>query len=119
MSVVTKHSILFGISLIVNQGFTATEYISSYLEDGGMLSFIGDVITVFTITLDCTVNVIVLSLLLRANYNKYMCLCKWCHIRIWTCCFKDVDINEGTQNPYESGQDSSVELISPRLEQEA
>ena len=100
MNVVAKHSILFGISIFINQGFIVTVFISTFFENGGIFSFMGDYITTSTITLDCTVNVLVLSLVLRANYDKYICLCKYCHLCIAQCCFKNVDRKTVVDNPY-------------------
>ena len=100
MNVVAKHSILFGISIIVNQGFAVTLFISTFFGNGGIFSFSGDVITTIAITLDCTINVLVLSLVLRANYDKYICLCKCCHLCMAQCCFKNVDRQNIVDNPY-------------------
>ena len=44
--------------------------------------------------------VLILWLLLRVNYDKYICLCKGCHICIAKCCFKEVDIDKIVDNPY-------------------
>ena len=100
MNVVAKHSILFGVSIFINQTFTAAVFISTFFGNGGIFSFLGDAITAITNTLDCTFNVLVLSLILRANYDKYICLCKYCHLCMAKCCFKNVDKKRVLDNPY-------------------
>ena len=51
--------------------------------------------------LENIVNVIVLWLILRVNYNKYICLCGCCHKCIGKCCFKNMDTINMVDNPYE------------------
>ena len=100
VNVAAKHCILFGISIIINQAFTTTVFISTYLADGGLYSFLGDIITTIAVTLEATANVLVLWLILRINYSQYICLCKCCHIFIAKCCFEKVDNEAVIQNPY-------------------
>ena len=100
MNVVAKHCLLFGISIIINQGFTTTLFISTYLSHGGLYSFVGDVITTIAVAMECTTNVLVLWLILRINYDKYICFCLRCHLCIAKCCFKSVDEKAVVDNPY-------------------
>lgn len=67
---------------------------------GSYISVLSDVIIGSLQSFEVTVNVLVLWLILRANYNKYISLCKWCHICVAKCCFKRVDGNKIAQNPY-------------------
>ena len=54
-------------------------------------------------------NVLVLWLILRRNYNKYIYLCKFCHICIAKLCFKGVDSKKIADNPYDTLSDYQSE----------
>ena len=58
-------------------------------------------------TLENITNVLVLWLILRINYNKYICLCRWCHQCIGSCCFKNLYSVIMIDNPYFELQDNN------------
>ena len=69
---VTKHSVLFGLAMILNQAFYLVVW---YVEFHALFSrdWINGMYCVRAI--ENTVNVIVLWLVLRINYKKYICFC--------------------------------------------
>eukprot|EP01084_Bolivina_argentea_P274519 467942_1 len=98
-NVVAKHSLLFGIAVIINQGFFL---LGVYVTVDRSIFFdaILQMRLLYSIRgLENVINTFVLWLILQANYNKYICLCKWCHIGISKCCFKNIDTV--LQNPYQ------------------
>ena len=95
---VTKHSLLFGIAMIMNQAFYAVSFygvIANAWRHTGFKDFVYS-----TRSLENIMNVTVLWLVLRANYNKYICLCGCCHKCIGKCCFKNMDSKAICDNPY-------------------
>ena len=97
-NVITKHSLLFGIAIIINQGFYMTLVYGQFLQDWTIWAVY---ILSYTIrSIENMINVVILWLILRINYNKYIKLCKCCHICIGKCCFKNIDSSTAIQNPY-------------------
>ena len=97
-NVVAKQCLLFGIAIIINQAFLTTVIVFSF-EDT-YTTFESDISHRSIQPLEVTVNVVVIWLILRGNYDKYICLCKCCHIGIAKCCFKNVDNESIAKNPY-------------------
>ena len=98
-NVIAKHCLLFGMAILFNQGFLVTVFIYTFMP-GGVASFASDIVVGCALTSEVTVNVLVLWLILRVNYDKYICLCKCCHIGVAKCCIKNVDGTRVVQNPY-------------------
>ena len=98
-NVVAKHCLLFGTAIIFNQGFLVAVFISTFMPDGTQ-AIGSDVIVGIAASTEISVNVLVLWLVLRANYDKYICLCKYCHIGIAKCCIKNIDGKRVVENPY-------------------
>ena len=74
---VTKHCVLFGIAMIMNQAFLVVD-----LHGNATNSFIYSWYKQFAFSvraLENLVNIAVLWLVLRINYDKYICLCGSCH----------------------------------------
>ena len=96
----TKHCVLFGTAIITNQAF--------------YLSFISHLTDELTVTIQYSVpyslralenmiNIIVLWLVLKISYDKYICFCKCCHLCVARCCMKDTtkfDSTTTVNNPY-------------------
>ena len=97
-NVVAKQSVLFGIGIITNQAFLTTIFINTFVEPD--MFFIVQVYTSCAQAFELSVNVLILWLVLRNNYNKYICLCKCCHIGMAKCCFKNIESNKVVRNPY-------------------
>ena len=93
-----KHSLLFGIAMIMNQCFFIADLylgIADAYEDIWFLYIVYSMRSLENVT-----NILVLWLVLRVNYEKYICLCKPCHKCIGKCCFKNVDTRIMVENPY-------------------
>ena len=96
---VTKHCILFGIALVMNQGF----YVVGIYGDlaNAYDSYAWYAFLLYSIrALENIVNVVVLWLILRVNYGKYIGLCGYCHNCVAKCCFKNIDSKIVSENPY-------------------
>ena len=120
MNEVAKHALLFGIAITFNPGYLILIVISAYDENWHFsdLPVLGNRTCQ---TLECAINVMVLWLILRKNYNKYICLCKHCHSCISRCCFENVDNKRIVENPYsdlpgpESENTLFLNFLSSRL----
>ena len=104
-NVITKHCVLFGSSLLVNQGFYAMLVVWNIGDNQGgndpNHAILRIILAPFTVrTVENVTNVLILWLLLRINYHRYIKLCKCCHLCVGKCCFKIVDNETGVQNPY-------------------
>ena len=106
-NVITKHSVLFGIAIIINQGF----YLSIFLYNTKLTSYHENITTQFVVlvgycipfgvrAIESIANVLILWLLLRINYDRYIGLCKCCHLCVGKCCFKNIDHKSRVNNPY-------------------
>ena len=78
-NVVAKHGLLFGIAILINPLYLIIIALSTLDVIGGFYSFFTDIGTALTQSIEGTVIVLVLWLILRINYDKYICLCKGCH----------------------------------------
>ena len=92
-----KHAILFGIAIFINQLFYAINIVA-YFHYTVWTSYC---LSYMAAALETLVNVLVLWLILRVNYDKYIRLCKCCHIVCAECCFKNVDSRVVSMNPYQ------------------
>lgn len=99
-NVVTKHCILFGIAIFVNQGYFASQFYLNMADGVGVIA--GDLVPAAVRSVENAVNVLVMWLILRINYNKYICLCKPCHLCVGRCCFRNSDFRKSVtvHNPY-------------------
>ena len=88
-----KHSLLFGIAIIINQGFFAYNVylVISLAYTHLSIRFYA---TYMIRAAENGVIVLILWLVLKVNYNKYLCLCECCHKTIRQCCFKDMGNKE-------------------------
>ena len=95
---VTKHCILFGIAMFMNQAFYSIALYGAIVDAWANTRFknLGYSVRAF----ENILNVIVLWLLLSINYSKYICLCRCCHQCIGKCCFKNIDSRNMVKNPY-------------------
>ena len=96
---VIKHCALFGISMIINQGFY-TFYLSWRVLKLPVYSNFYGTLSYSIRAFENISNVIILWLMLRINYDKYICLCGCCHRCIGRCCFKNIDTKAISDNPY-------------------
>ena len=95
---VVKHCILFGIAMILNQAFYIMNVVgntTNFLTQTWWTNLVYSVRA-----LENVVNVLVLWLVLRVNYNRYIFLCGCCHKCIGKCCFKGSDTSTIIDNPY-------------------
>ena len=95
-NVMIKHAILFGVAILVNQLFYAAD-IRAHFHFTVWTSYC---LSYMARAIETVVNVLVLWLILRVNYGKYIGLCKCCHICCGKCCFKNVDSMTVSSNPY-------------------
>eukprot|EP01084_Bolivina_argentea_P089821 161972_1 len=94
---ISKHSVLFGIAIFVNQGWFASHL---YRAFSGDYNFVVDKCLPYSIrALETVANVLVLWLVLNINYNKYICLCRCCHLCVGKFCFRYSD-ESLLHNPY-------------------
>ena len=98
-NVVTKHSILFGTAVFINQGFYAVLIYNHFTKN------FNDPITFISLpfeirAIENVANVLILWLILRINYDRYITLCKYCHLCVGKCCFKNVNHRVSIDNPY-------------------
>ena len=93
---VIKHCILFGIAMIINQGFYSIGFYMAFAHKWGVKQWKDLMYSIRA--LENLVNIIVLWLVLRINYNKYIRLCGPCHKCIGKCCFKNT--HHVMDNPY-------------------
>eukprot|EP00483_Globobulimina_turgida_P011456 UN11478 len=96
-NVITKHSVLFGFAILVNQGFFISQMITNFLKIND--SLINQCMNYMLRGLENVTNVLVLWLVLRINYDEYICFCKYCHFCVTRCCFKQIDTDTAI-NPY-------------------
>ena len=113
---VTKHCVLFGIAMIMNQAFLVVD-----LHGNATNSFIYSWYKHFAFSvraLENLVNIIVLWLVLKVNYDKYICLCGSCHRCMGKCCFKSIESDTIVENPYYEYvelEESDIQSTSPVL----
>eukprot|EP01084_Bolivina_argentea_P198087 339312_1 len=88
--VMTKHCVLFGIAIVVNQSFFVVQLLYDFCH-------FGSYVIATVLSLEVTTNVFILWLILRINYNWYGCVCKCCHICVGRTCFKT---STELENPY-------------------
>ena len=95
---ITKHCVLFGIAIITNQAYYA-----------GFLGFVlGDWNNVAVSysapyslrTMECMIKILILWLSLRISYDKYIKLCKCCHLGAVRCCTRNEKSSSSLDNPY-------------------
>lgn len=97
-NVMIKHSVLFGIAIIMNQGFYVVliyRHLRSRFGVGNVYVIGYGVRAIENIT-----NVSILCLVLRVNYSVYMGLCRCCHACVGKCCFRSIDSDSVMKNPY-------------------
>eukprot|EP01084_Bolivina_argentea_P135124 238162_1 len=100
-SVIIKHCILFGIGIALNQGYFIIHLYETFTDKYAFLMY--QCLGYSARAIQTVATVVVLCLVLRINYNKYICLCKSCHLSIGKCCFKRRKIT--LDNPYHLLQD--------------
>ena len=87
-NVMIKHCILIGIALISNQAWYVTMIIGAVNESDTKPS--STLIKDYTArTLENTINIVILWLILKVNNNKYVYLCKCWHSCILKYCMKE------------------------------
>eukprot|EP01084_Bolivina_argentea_P153270 267252_1 len=97
-NVITKHSVLFGTSIIINQTYFSSNLYFDLQDDWGTIR---NLCIIYSIrALENVMNILILWLILRINYEKYICVCKYCHICVAKCCFKRNDLQYVVNNPY-------------------
>ena len=94
---VIKHCLLFSIAMIVNQGFYTIGFYRDFTQTH--TPKFGNIFLSIT-ALGNIINIIVLWLVLRINYDIYIFVCGSCHKLIGKCCFKDIDSTAIVNNPY-------------------
>ena len=93
---VAKYGLLYGITIFTNQLYALSFLYNELYLNGGFDNHFVDVAQV----IEVSVNIVVLWLILRRNYDKYICLCKCCHFFMARCCFKNIDMRQMADNPY-------------------
>eukprot|EP01084_Bolivina_argentea_P159554 277868_1 len=96
VNVIIKHSVLFGFAIFVNQGWAIMNILTTTYS-----------VEVFKLGMEYCVralenltNILVLWLMLRINYNKYICICKYCHLCIGQWCMEHSKTSVTLHNPY-------------------
>eukprot|EP01084_Bolivina_argentea_P031101 57580_1 len=83
-NVMIKHCVLFGIVLVANQGWYISEFLWSLCPTLSVA-----LIMVYTVrTVENTINIVILWLVLKVNNAKYVKLCKCWHVCITERCLK-------------------------------
>ena len=101
-NVMTKHCVLFGAALLVNQLFFVYGIYNTLLPHAHTIET--DKVNIYAVrAVENAVIVSVLGLALSVNYDRYICLCRGCHACVARCCTKTPD--NGMQNPYRELQD--------------
>ena len=95
-NIMTKHCVLFGIAIITNQVYFST-IVYNQLIDSNLSIRQNHITSVIIRAFEITVNVCALWLVLRINYNQYICLCRYCHLCIGKCC---ISKDTSADNPY-------------------
>ena len=98
VNVIAKHVLLFGSSIILNQGFYVAIQIQVTAPRFTIANFYCAPFVIRAV--ENFANVTVLWLMLRANYDRYIKICRSCHICIGRCCFKNIDSKVVSANPY-------------------
>ena len=98
-NIMTKHAVLFGIAIFINQGFYMTLIYDHFVNDYTVISYVSATYGIRSI--ETLANTLILWLLLRINYEKYITICRCCHILIGKCCFKNIEFNPAVDNPYQ------------------
>eukprot|EP01084_Bolivina_argentea_P011076 20701_1 len=93
-----KHSILFGIALILNQAWIGSNVYYTLAQDYSIMAT--KIISYSLRALETTTNVLVLWLVLRINHRKYVYLCKCCHICAAKHMLKNSNSNTAINGPY-------------------
>ena len=91
INAMTKHCVLFGIALIVNQLYFLYDIYDLIFNVHRTIQsmFIN---TYIIRCVENAINVLILWLVLKINYNQYICICKYCHLCIGKCCIKQEPI---------------------------
>ena len=95
-NVMVKHALLFGIAIFINQLFYCSDVVTYFYESVLMWYCI----PFMARAIETLVNVLVLWLILRVNYETYIGLCRCCHIGCGKCCFRNVDSMTVSSNPH-------------------
>ena len=72
-NVVAKHCLLFGSAILFNQGFLVTVFVSTFMHNG-VADVASDIAVGYAASAEYAVNILVLWLILRTNYDKYVSL---------------------------------------------
>ena len=99
-NVLTKHIVLFSIAIFTTQLFYIFTLIYSF-EKWTFQYKLGSLNLNILFALRSAgicMNVLVLWLVLNINYDKYICICKCCHLCVAKCCVKNN--TNPLQNPY-------------------
>eukprot|EP01084_Bolivina_argentea_P311196 538635_1 len=99
-NVTVKHIVLWTPAIIANQAFFAVHFYQLFGdEDTG--PFMKFCLPLGTRAMQNMASILAIWLVLRINYNKYICLCKYCHVGVAKCCTKATN-NESVvlDNPY-------------------
>eukprot|EP01084_Bolivina_argentea_P250665 420092_1 len=83
-----KHGILFGIALFANQIFYVMIIMVTWHVSLGIITF-GAMASYTGRAVENTINIVILWLVLKFNNNKYICVCKCCHLCILRYCMKE------------------------------
>ena len=97
-NVITKHVVLFGMAMIVNQGFYTAVTVTS--QQAQYYQVVHYYIAYMVRGVENVTNIFILWLILRINYDKYIKYCKCCHKCIGKCCFKNIANKSEIDNPY-------------------
>lgn len=96
--VIVKHCLLFGVAMIINQLFFTW---NTYEVLASLEIYIWHLYVGYSIrAIENVTNVLVLWLVLRVNYDKYILCCGRCHKCVGKCCFKNTDAGSIDDNPY-------------------
>ena len=97
-NIVVKHSVLFGMAMIINQAYFSIALYGD-ISDLWRLIWFRDL--AFSVrALENIVNIIALLLVLKINYEQYICLCGSCHRCVGKCCFRHIDSKTISDCPY-------------------
>eukprot|EP01084_Bolivina_argentea_P276728 472246_1 len=97
-NVIIKHFILFGMAILSNQLFFLNQVIYYFSSEEWDIPYVTRTFSMRA--LECFINVLVLWLILQINYNKYICLCRRCHLCVARCLYKRNIDESVVENPY-------------------
>ena len=87
----TKQALLFGIAIFSDQLYAIAIFCGYFAP---ISDDIEEIVIASSQVMEVTVNTVVLWLVLRINYDRYICLCQYFHVGVAKCCVKGMEIEQ-------------------------